>query len=44
MIVAAKYLCVAPWELERQPIVWQMYAGRAAKAEFEAREAARGRS
>lgn len=40
---AAKYLGVAPWELQEQSIEWYLYALAAISAENEAAEALRRR-
>ena len=37
ILKAAKYLGVAPWELQRQPIAWQHWALMAMKAEASAK-------
>lgn len=38
LIVAARYLGVAPWELERQPIFWKRIALQAQRSENKAHE------
>lgn len=44
VITAARFLRVAPWDLLRQPVVWQEWARGAMSAEGEARRQHQARS
>ena len=41
LLRAAKYLGVAPWDLNRQPLVWRLWAHEAEGAEAAAQKHAR---